>query len=46
MTDPQPISALGAADAPGERRSLWSVLREAVRRLEEGRQEQADRAGG
>ena len=31
MTDPQPISALGAADAPGERRSLWSELREAVR---------------
>ena len=31
MTDPQPISALGAADASGERRSLWSELREAVR---------------
>jgi putative MATE family efflux protein len=31
MTDPQPTSALGAADAPGERRSLWSELREAVR---------------
>ncbi|MGH8239559.1 MAG: MATE family efflux transporter [Steroidobacteraceae bacterium] len=31
MTDPQPISALGAADAPGQRRSLWSELREAVR---------------
>ena len=31
MTDPQPISALGAADVPGERRSLWSELREAVR---------------
>jgi putative MATE family efflux protein len=31
MTDPQPISTLGAADTPGERRSLWSELREAVR---------------
>lgn len=31
MTDPQPISTLEAADAPGERRSLWSELREAVR---------------
>ena len=31
MTDPQPISALGAADAPAERRSLWSELRDAVR---------------
>jgi putative MATE family efflux protein len=31
MTDPQPISALGATDTPGTRRSLWSELREAVR---------------
>ena len=31
MTDPQPISTLGAADAPGERRSLWAELRDAVR---------------
>src|SRR5688572_3881253 len=31
MTDPQPISALGAANAPGERRSLWAELREAAR---------------
>jgi putative MATE family efflux protein len=31
MTDPQPISALAAANAPEERRSLWSELREAVR---------------
>jgi putative MATE family efflux protein len=31
MTDPQPTSTLAAADAPGERRSLWSELREAVR---------------
>jgi putative MATE family efflux protein len=31
MTDPQLISALAAANAPEERRSLWSELREAVR---------------
>ena len=31
MTDPHPISTLEAADAPGERRSLWAELREAVR---------------
>ena len=31
MTDPQPTSALGAVDTPGERRSLWSELRDAIR---------------